>query len=183
MLSTSPAKKSTWRSILRTGLTMFMMSRSLAAISCSIGVKRKKLSRFTSVTSMSEFFHRSNSSAEQRPAKPPPRMSTRDFLSLIKSLFAVDVLEASKIEFCGTDSGEIRFTCAVAEQRLSPLCDECQHCAVTIEVPAEYTGRREVFGAVKCFCLLFPVNEIAIPNGSAQEKPVRLRLYRWYIGI
>src|ERR1700688_2143889 len=103
-------------------------------------------------------------------------MSTRDFLSLIKSLFAVDVLEPSKIEFCGTQSGEIRFTCAVAEQRLSSLCDECQDRAVAVEVPAEYAGRRQVFGAVKSFCLLLPVNEIAIPNGIAQEKPIRLRL-------
>ncbi len=81
------------------------------------------------------------------------------------------MLEPSNVELCGTQSGEIRLTCAVAEQRPSPLCNECQHCAVAVEVPAEYTGRREVFGAVKSLCFLFPVNEIAIPNGIAQEKP------------
>jgi len=36
------------------------------------------------------------------------------FWSLINSLFAVDIIEASKVEFSGTQSGEIRFTCAVA---------------------------------------------------------------------
>ena len=35
----------------RTGFTMWVTSRSLAATSCSIGVKRKKLSRLTIVTS------------------------------------------------------------------------------------------------------------------------------------
>ena len=45
------AEEFTWRIILRTGLTMLVRSRSLAAISCSIGVKRKKFSRFTTVTS------------------------------------------------------------------------------------------------------------------------------------
>ena len=49
--STSPQKKFTWRIILRTGLTILVRSRSLAAISCSIGVKRKKFSRLTTVTS------------------------------------------------------------------------------------------------------------------------------------
>src|SRR5258705_12366315 len=110
-------------------------------------------------------------------------MSTRDFLSLISSLLAVDTIEPSKVELRGTQSGEIRFTCAVAEQRLSPLCNKCQHRAVAVEVPTEYTGRREVFGAAKSFCLLLPVNEIAIPNGIAQEKPVRVLLYCWYVGI
>ena len=37
----------------RSGLTMWVMSTSLAATSCSIGVKRKKLSRLTSVISTS----------------------------------------------------------------------------------------------------------------------------------
>src|SRR6266568_501493 len=45
ILSTSPQKKFTWRIILRTGLTMFVKSRSLAAISCNMGVNRKKFSR------------------------------------------------------------------------------------------------------------------------------------------
>ena len=39
---------------LRTGFTMWVMSRSLAATSCSIGVKTKKLSWLTSVTSTSQ---------------------------------------------------------------------------------------------------------------------------------
>jgi len=40
-------KDLTRRSSLRRGLTMFVISRSLAAISWSIGVNRKKLSRLT----------------------------------------------------------------------------------------------------------------------------------------
>ena len=38
---------------LRIGLTIVVISRSLAATSCSIGVNRKKFSRLTSVISMS----------------------------------------------------------------------------------------------------------------------------------
>src|SRR6266446_2920680 len=102
-------------------------------------------------------------------------MSTRDFLSLTNSLFAVAMLKQPKVELCVTQAGEVRFTRAVAEQRLSLLGEECQHRALAIEVPAEYTRRREVFGAVKSLCLLFPVKEIAIPSGFAREKPVRIR--------
>ena len=63
ILSTSPQKKFTCRIILRTGLTMFVRSRSLAAISCSIGVNRKKFSRLTTVTSNCGSRRFSNSSA------------------------------------------------------------------------------------------------------------------------
>src|SRR6266508_1491522 len=61
------------------GLTIVDGSRSLAATSCSIGVKRKKLSSLTSVTSRESSFARilSNSSAAYIPPKPPPRIRTR----------------------------------------------------------------------------------------------------------
>ena len=63
ILSTSPQKKFTRRIIFRTGLTMLVKSRSLAAISCNIGVKRKKFSRLTTVTSKRGSLRFSNSNA------------------------------------------------------------------------------------------------------------------------
>ena len=93
------------------------------------------------------------------------------------------MIELSKVELCGTQSGRNPLHLYRRRATVRPLRDECQHRAVAVEVPAEYTRRREVFGAVKSICFLFPVNEIAIPNGIAQEKPVRLRLYGWYVGM
>src|SRR5438093_4812553 len=73
---TSASKKFVWRSILRIGLTMVVMSRSLAATSWSMGVNRKKFSRLTSVISMLRSLpnNLSNSRAVYSPPKPPPRM-------------------------------------------------------------------------------------------------------------
>src|SRR5215831_10928795 len=77
MYATSPSKKLTRCSSLRMGLTMCVMSRSLAATSCSIGVKRKKFSRLTSVRSTSGVWASRFSScmAVYTPPNPPPRMT------------------------------------------------------------------------------------------------------------
>src|SRR5215469_5667013 len=58
---------------------MWVTSRSLAAISCNMGVKRKKFSRFTSVMPIegSPLNSFCNSRAVYRPPKPPPSIRIR----------------------------------------------------------------------------------------------------------
>jgi len=66
-----------------------LISRSLVATSCSIGVKRKKFSRLNNVTVTSRRRRSSfgNSNAVYIPPNPPPRINTRHCLPLALTVF------------------------------------------------------------------------------------------------
>src|SRR5690348_4937726 len=94
---------------------MLVKSRSLAAISCSIGVNRKKFSRLTTVTSKRESFRFSNSSAAYSPPNPPPRISTRVFLSLMRERY----VRGELVRLVTRLGRDIRLGCEAGRRRQS----------------------------------------------------------------
>ncbi len=87
-----PIKVFTRARSLRSGFTIVLISRSLAATSCSMGVNKKKLSRVTNVTftSLRRRSSFSISKAAYMPPKPPPKINTRHFWGPALASFCSD---------------------------------------------------------------------------------------------